>query len=59
VIIARGNVSAEELTENTMKLIEDNVPGVAKIIDVESSPRELIHGSSAAELTWCDALCEK
>lgn len=41
VIISRGHVTAEEIRENTEKLIAANVPGYAKIIDVSGSSSDL------------------
>jgi hypothetical protein len=41
VIIARGHVTAEEIAENTKKLIAANVPAYAKIIDVTASKSDL------------------
>lgn len=41
VIVARGHVTAEEIAENTKKLIAANVPGYAKIIDVTGSNSNL------------------
>jgi hypothetical protein len=41
VIIARGHVTAEEIATNTKTLIEANVPGFAKIIDVTGSASDL------------------
>jgi len=51
VIVARGRVSAEEIAENARKLVEANVPGYAKIIDVTGSTsnltREQVNGMAA------------
>lgn len=41
VIISRGHVTADEIRENTHKLIAANVPGYAKIIDVSGSNSDL------------------
>ncbi|WP_428671953.1 hypothetical protein [Reyranella sp.] len=41
VIIARGQVTAEEMAENTRKLVAANVPTYAKIIDVTGSHSDL------------------
>ena len=41
VIVARGFVTAEEIAENTRKLVEANVPGYTKIIDVSASTSDL------------------
>lgn len=41
VIVARGHVTADEMTENTKTLIAANVPGFAKIIDVAGSASDL------------------
>ena len=41
VIVARGNVTADEIAENTKALIAANVPGFAKIIDVAGSASTL------------------
>lgn len=41
VIVARGSVTADEIAENTKKLIAANVPGYAKIIDVTGSASTL------------------
>ena len=41
LIIARGHVTAEEIAENTKKLVAANVPGYAKIIDVTGSNSDL------------------
>jgi hypothetical protein len=41
VIVARGHVTAEEMAENTKKLIVANVPTYAKIIDVTGSNSDL------------------
>jgi len=41
LIIARGHVTAEEIAENTKKLVAANVPGYAKIIDVTGSYSDL------------------
>lgn len=41
LIVARGEVSADEIGENTRKLIAANVPGYAKIIDVTGSASDL------------------
>ncbi|WP_428674667.1 hypothetical protein [Reyranella sp.] len=41
VIVARGHVTAEEMAENTRKLIAANVPTYAKIIDVTGSHSDL------------------
>ena len=41
VIISRGHVTAEEIRENTQKLVAANVPGYAKIIDVSGSSSDL------------------
>jgi hypothetical protein len=52
VIVARGPVNAEEIAENTRKLVEANVPGYAKIIDVtgaaSSLTQEQVNGMAAA-----------
>ena len=41
VIIARGQVTAEEIADNTKKLVAANVAGYAKIIDVTASKSDL------------------
>lgn len=41
VIVARGIVTADEIVENTKKLVAANVPGYAKIIDVTGSASTL------------------
>lgn len=41
VIVSRGHVTAEEIRENTQKLVEANVPSYAKIIDVSGSKSDL------------------
>ena len=41
VIVARGQVSADEIAENAKKLVEANVPGYAKIIDVTGAASDL------------------
>ena len=41
VIVARGQISAEEIAANTRRLVEANVPGYAKIIDVSEATSEL------------------
>lgn len=41
VIVARGHVGADEIAECTRKLVEANVPGYAKIIDVTGSASSL------------------
>lgn len=41
MIVARGHVTAEEIAANTRTLIEANVPGFAKIIDVAGSASDL------------------
>ena len=41
VIVARGHVTADEIRENTQKLVAANVPGYAKIIDVSGSSSDL------------------
>lgn len=41
VIVARGHVTAEQLTENTKTLIAADVPSFAKIIDVTGSASDL------------------
>ena len=41
LIVARGHVTAEEIAENTKKLVASNVPGFAKIIDVTGSNSDL------------------
>ncbi len=41
VIVARGHVTAEEMAENTKKLIIANAPTYAKIIDVTGSNSDL------------------
>ncbi|MCW5736033.1 MAG: hypothetical protein KIS73_18030 [Enhydrobacter sp.] len=41
VIVARGHVTAEEIAENTKKLVAANVPAYAKIIDVTASKSDL------------------
>ena len=41
VIVARGNVTADEIGENTQALVAANVPGFAKIIDVAGSASTL------------------
>lgn len=41
VIIARGHVTADEITESTKKLVAANVPTYAKIIDVTASNSNL------------------
>lgn len=41
VIVARGQVTADEIRENTEKLVAANVPGYAKIIDVSGSSSDL------------------
>ncbi len=51
VIVARGHVSVDEIAESTRKLVEANVPGYAKIIDVTGSTsnltREQVNGMAA------------
>ena len=41
VIVSKGHVTAEEIAENTRKLVEANVPGYAKIIDTTASNSDL------------------
>ena len=41
VIVARGQISAEEIAANTRRLVEANVPAYAKIIDVSQATSEL------------------
>ena len=41
VIVARGEISAEEIAANTRQLVEANVPGYAKIIDVSQAKSDL------------------
>jgi hypothetical protein len=41
VIVARGQISAEEIAANTRQLVEANVPAYAKIIDVSQATSEL------------------
>jgi hypothetical protein len=41
VIVARGHITAEEIAANTRRLVEANVPGYAKIIDVSQAKSEL------------------
>ncbi len=41
VIVARGEVTAEEIAENTRRLVEADVPGYAKIIDTTQSKSAL------------------
>lgn len=41
VIVARGHVTAEEIAANTRTLIDADVPGFAKIIDVAGSASDL------------------
>ena len=41
VIVARGHITAEEIAANTPRLVEANVPGYAKIIDVSQAKSEL------------------
>ncbi len=41
LIVARGQVSADEIAENTRKLVAANVPTYAKIIDVRGSASDL------------------
>lgn len=52
VIVARGQVSADEIAENAKKLVEANVPGYAKIIDVTGAASNLtkdqVNGMAAA-----------
>lgn len=41
VIVARGHITAEEIADNTKRLVAANVPGYAKIIDVTASSSNL------------------
>lgn len=41
VIVARGHVTAEEVSKNTETLLAANVPAFAKIIDVTGSASDL------------------
>jgi hypothetical protein len=41
VIVARGHITAEEIADNTRRLVEANVPAYAKIIDVSQAKSEL------------------
>jgi hypothetical protein len=41
VIVARGQISAEEIAGTTRRLVEANVPAYAKIIDVSQATSEL------------------
>lgn len=41
LIVARGQVSAHEIAENTRRLVAANVPTYAKIIDVTGSASDL------------------
>ena len=41
VIVARGQVTADEIRENTEKLVAAKVPAYAKIIDVSGSSSDL------------------
>jgi hypothetical protein len=41
LIVARGHVTAEEIADNTKKLVVANVTGYAKIIDVTGSNSDL------------------
>jgi hypothetical protein len=41
VIVARGQITAEEIAANTRALVEANVAGYAKIIDVSQARSEL------------------
>lgn len=41
VIVARGHITPEEISENTRRLIQANVPAYAKIIDVSQAKSEL------------------
>ncbi len=41
LIVARGLVTADEIADNTRRLIEADVPGFAKIIDVTGSRSDL------------------
>jgi hypothetical protein len=42
VIVARGHITAEEISANTKALVEAKVPGYAKIIDVSQAKSELM-----------------
>jgi len=52
VIVARGAVSADEIAQNAKKLVEANVPGYAKIIDVTGAASDMtperVNGMAAA-----------
>ena len=41
VIVAKGHVTADEITANTKALVEADVPGYAKIIDTTGSNSDL------------------
>ncbi len=41
IIVARGQITADEIAANTKALIDANVPGYAKIIDVSQAKSEL------------------
>ena len=41
VIVARGQITPEEIADNTRRLLEANVPAYAKIIDVSQAKSEL------------------
>lgn len=41
VIVARGHITAEEIADNTRRLVEAKVPGYAKIIDVSQAKSDL------------------
>lgn len=41
VFVARGHVTAEEIAESIRALVEANVPGFAKIVDVAGSASDL------------------
>jgi hypothetical protein len=41
VIVARGHITAEEISDNTRRLVEANVAAYAKIIDVSQAKSEL------------------
>jgi hypothetical protein len=41
VIVARGHIAAEEISDTTRRLVEANVPTYAKIIDVSQAKSEL------------------
>ena len=52
VIVARGHVSADEISQSIKKLVEANVPGYAKIIDVTGAASDMtperVNGMAAA-----------